>query len=329
MNNHYDSTDTLDTVLVEVLLKGENVVIPGLGYLELKTVADRRTVLFRSLKPQDPLMQAFSGKEKEDSSVLYNNISVPLLEGKVVSLPKLGIFHPLKKEDGSLRVSFTPSASLRKQLNGEPETLAAPVLLPAILTEAPVKEIEAPKIVEKIVPEIKVEKIIPEIKVEKKPVQEPIPEPKVIPYKEKEIKVTPKKIINTAQKGDIIIPEDRTNPKQKKKNNLFTWISMIVLVIIIGIVGIMSQNKKEEAPVVEENDSVTSVNLPYLANKNYGNPIFWVYIYEANRDKLTSPVNIPADIQLVIPDLSQYNVDVTDSVEINKARVLSDKILKH
>ncbi|GHT88524.1 hypothetical protein FACS189474_3920 [Bacteroidia bacterium] len=325
MNNHYDSTSTLDIVLVEVLLKGENVVIPGLGYLELKTVADRRTVLFKALKPDDPIMQPFSGKEKEDSSVLYNTISAPLLKGKVVNLPTLGIFHPLKKEDGSLRVSFTPAASLRKQLNGEPEMLAAPVFLPVIQAETPEpeKEIEAPEKEEE-----KNILIIPEIRVEKKPVAERIPETKVIPYKEKEIKTAPKKI-NTAQKGDIIIPEDRTDPKQKKKNNLFTWASIVALVIIIGIVSIISQNKKEEPPVVEESDSVTSVNLPYLANKNYGNPIFWVYIYEANRDKLTSPVNIPADMQLVIPDLSQYNVDVTDSVEINKARVLSDKILKH
>lgn len=327
MNKLYNSPDTLDAVLVEVLLKGENVVIPGLGYLEPKTAADRRTVLFRSLKPQDPLMQPFSGKEEEDSSVLYNTIAVPLLEGKVVSLPALGIFHPLKKEDGSLRVSFTLSASFRKQLSGEPETLAAPVLLPAIRIETPEKEIKAPEKEEKKM--IPVIPVIPEITVEKKPVKEQMPETKVIPYKAKEVTITPKKI-TTAQKGDRIIPEDRPDPKKKKKNNLFTWISIVALVIMIGMAGIISQNKKEEPSiVVEESDSITSVNLPYLANKNYGNPIFWVYIYEANRDKLTSPVNIPADVQLIIPDLSQYNIDVTDSVEINKAEALSGKILKN
>ncbi|GHV30700.1 hypothetical protein FACS1894177_03740 [Bacteroidia bacterium] len=57
--------------------------------------------------------------------------------------------------------------------------------------------------------------------------------------------------------------------------------------------------------------------------------MFWVYIYEANRDKISSPVNIPTGTDLRLPDLwEDYKVDVMDSMEIKRAGILSDRMLK-
>jgi len=71
------------------------------------------------------------------------------------------------------------------------------------------------------------------------------------------------------------------------------------------------------------------ISLPALSEQHYGHPAFWVYIYEANLDKIASPANIPKNTSLVIPDLkSEYDIDVTDSKEIQRANILSDIILK-
>ena len=45
--------------------------------------------------------------------------------------------------------------------------------------------------------------------------------------------------------------------------------------------------------------------LAQIARRHYGNPEYWVYIYEANRDKISNPSELPVGIELDIPDLSE------------------------
>jgi len=105
---------------------------------------------------------------------------------------------------------------------------------------------------------------------------------------------------------------------------------LIVAVIIIAVViisAIYNQSNKK----IDDQDSLdkSSIDLPTLAGHHYGNTAFWIYIYEANSDKLDSPVNIPSDVSLIIPDLkSEYGVDITDSMEIKRARGLAEILLK-
>lgn len=44
--------------------------------------------------------------------------------------------------------------------------------------------------------------------------------------------------------------------------------------------------------------------LSQIARRHYGDPTFWVYIYEANRDKIENPQDIQPGILLRIPDLN-------------------------
>jgi hypothetical protein len=341
MNIHSDNIETLDIVLTDVLLKGENIAIPNLGYVELKTIAGKRTVLFKALKPNDLLMQSAADEEDHFSSILYKNITVPLKEWKVVSLPKLGIFHPLKKDDGSLRVSFTPSASLRRQLNGETEPATVnKTVEPAEVVKQEEQAVEATapekeKIYPVIVPAIPVEKkeTVRELKAigprkeETSPKEVAVPKVMVAP-KESESREQPaKRVSSTEEKKHSTSHESIRLRRMNKKNRMFLWVCVPVFLIIIAGIFILSRNKKEQEPV-EDKSTVSSLNLPALANRHYGNSVFWVYIYEANRQKLTSPVNIPADVELIIPDLSQYNIDVKDSLEIRKAKIKSDLILR-
>ena len=45
--------------------------------------------------------------------------------------------------------------------------------------------------------------------------------------------------------------------------------------------------------------------LAQIARRHYGNPDYWVYIYEANKDQIVNPSELPAGIELIIPDLSE------------------------
>jgi nucleoid DNA-binding protein len=327
MNKHFEKIknglfddkaleDAPDSIIVEALLKGENVVIPDFGYLEPKSLSGRQTVLFKSAGPQDAVMKQFSDesdrKGKNHLSAFYDAISAPLKEGQTVSLPDVGTFQPLKKADGTFRVSFTLSSALRKLLNGEQEKETVTTVATATTKEEASENevIKKPVVVEKT---------------ESETVKEPV----TAVYTKPESVVKPiftPPVRKIAQKGDVIIPQDEEDKTSKKNLVGILLVAAAIIAVLIVSLSILFQNKKE-GDVMSEPPSQGATNLPYLAEQHYGNPIFWVYIYEANQDKLTSPVNIPVGVDLVIPDLSEYNVDVTDSMEIKRARVKSDLIL--
>ncbi|MDR0681219.1 MAG: hypothetical protein LBG15_05140 [Dysgonamonadaceae bacterium] len=291
--------------LVNALLRGDIVVIPDFGYLEPKSLGGRRTVLFKSANPQDALMQQFS----VPPDALCNRISDSLKKGEVVSLPEAGIFRPVKKEDGSTAVSFVLSSFLRKKLAGEEE-----------------KEIQTETAEEKRTEEKTLNSIT--AKEENNDTNETIKKDVVSAKPKIEIKTQKINTQNIARKGDSIIPDDEViSIKRKNYAGLLLLVFASVAVLII-IFSVWFQNKKEEPPASEVRVT-KSINLPYLAEQNYGNPVFWVYIYEANQNRLISPVNIPEETDLIIPDLyEEYNVDVTDSMEIKRALMKSEIILK-
>jgi nucleoid DNA-binding protein len=289
--------EALGVDIVNHLMKGVHIIIPDFGYLELKSLADKQTVLFKN---GDRIPDKLAGEENDSlQSAINEIISVPLKEGKVVSLSKLGVFRPIKAAEG-LRLSFTPSLSLRKRLNGEEE-----------ITEVIVNEIAASS-----------DEAVDKNLIEEK--NAPTPKSKTD---------TGRKI---AQVGDVIIPQDDISSvsSRKKKANIAGWmlVSVAILVVLYIIVtSILPHDKNtiEDRPLPVATQQSAKVNLPALAEQHYGNPIFWVYIYEANQDKLSSPMNIPKGISLIIPNLEEeYAVDISDSIEIKRAYVRAELILK-
>ena len=45
--------------------------------------------------------------------------------------------------------------------------------------------------------------------------------------------------------------------------------------------------------------------LAQIARRYYGNPEYWVFIYEANKGKIKDPDNLPAKAEIVVPDLTE------------------------
>ena len=82
----------------------------------------------------------------------------------------------------------------------------------------------------------------------------------------------------------------------------------VVLFTIVIAVLLPAEKEGHEAKAPES--KVT--NLMDEAEKNYGNSAYWPYIYEANKNILGSPVNVPKTLKLTIPDLSEQGIYVNN-----------------
>ena len=63
-----------------------------------------------------------------------------------------------------------------------------------------------------------------------------------------------------------------------------------------------------------------------MARKYYGEMIFWVYIYEENRDRLSHPDRINPGTVVKIPDASKYGIDRNDPESTARARAKAIEI---
>jgi hypothetical protein len=64
-----------------------------------------------------------------------------------------------------------------------------------------------------------------------------------------------------------------------------------------------------------------------IARKHYGNGDFWVYIYEANKERITNPNNVSAGTLIKVPKLDTKLIDDYSVEAINYAKKLQQKYL--
>ena len=73
---------------------------------------------------------------------------------------------------------------------------------------------------------------------------------------------------------------------------------------------------------------VAGSQLTKFARKYYGHPHFWVYIYEANREAIKDPNNVPLGINIKIPKLDARLADPASKECLNYALKLQSEYLK-
>lgn len=66
--------------------------------------------------------------------------------------------------------------------------------------------------------------------------------------------------------------------------------------------------------------------LATMARKHYGSYVFWVYIYEENKDRISDPDNVAVGTVLVIPDASKYGIDAGSAESVKKAKAKATEI---
>ena len=143
--------------------------------------------------------------------------------------------------------------------------------------------------------------------------------------------------------------------EQRKKHPLAGWIFSLGLVLglCVGFIAgmflhdyiypdyerdIIADDIKTSETVIErkkiDNDLIVTDTigsgrfLATMARKHYGSFVFWVYIYEENRDKIADPDNVAIGTVVVIPDASKYGIDAMSSESIKKAKSKASEIAK-
>lgn len=73
---------------------------------------------------------------------------------------------------------------------------------------------------------------------------------------------------------------------------------------------------------------VSGSRLARMSERYYGKSDFWVYIYEANQNRIPNPDNIPSGTLIYIPKVDPRLIDATNPRCIKKARELHDLYVK-
>ena len=115
------SDNYLTDTITKLLQKEKPVAIFGFGYLEVKKLSGKKTVLYKTADSGNTVMKDFYSSNVDSGfiSLLQEKLSVPLKNGKSILLEEVGTFNPLKGPDGSFRLSFIPALSLKNRLNKE------------------------------------------------------------------------------------------------------------------------------------------------------------------------------------------------------------------
>lgn len=68
--------------------------------------------------------------------------------------------------------------------------------------------------------------------------------------------------------------------------------------------------------------------LRTIALDLFGNKEFWVYIYQENIHNINNPNVIPVGTELLIPDISKYDIDADNPQSIAIAKERGERIIK-
>lgn len=326
------SIGMLEESIVESLLNGVSIVIPAFGYLEVKSVSDKRVALYKTAGAEHPVMKEFSsGSNEKMVSDISRQISTPLKRGEKVSLSKVGVFHPIKNSDGSFRISFTPASYLRNALNGNLQKLLVDpgesLIKDKPLVEKPEEKTEERPEEKEDIFQAKTAESLSEIFKEVEAISS---EPRIEPAEEIFTFPTLSDEVNDFEKPQSEEPvvstkrKPKDKEKRKERRRLVNWLG-IIMIFAAAACAVYFYVRHEEK--LHDGVKVEPTNLLNLAEKHYGNKVFWVYIYEANQEKIKSPIDIPLGIDIEIPDLKKLNINTEDSFEIARAKEKGELII--
>lgn len=114
----------------------------------------------------------------------------------------------------------------------------------------------------------------------------------------------------------IIIPKDTTSKDSIKSDS-----------ISANLHNLFDSPRVYKEYIGSERIKLNS-RLQTIAQQYYGNKVFWVYIYEANKDNIPNPENIPIGTLIKIPKVDSRLIDSKNPYCIQKAKELNDIYMK-
>lgn len=73
---------------------------------------------------------------------------------------------------------------------------------------------------------------------------------------------------------------------------------------------------------IEHGSRLTVIALEY-----YGSKVFWVYLYEYNKNRIGDPNNIPVGTEISVPSPEVYGINARDKASVAKAAALQTELL--
>ena len=64
-----------------------------------------------------------------------------------------------------------------------------------------------------------------------------------------------------------------------------------------------------------------------LAEEEYGNREFWIYIYLKNKHLIENPNRVPRGLELTLPQATEYDIDASNPASIEKASHIADELI--
>ncbi|MDD4589383.1 MAG: HU family DNA-binding protein [Parabacteroides sp.] len=107
------------------------------------------------------------------------------------------------------------------------------------------------------------------------------------------------------------LKKEETKIETPNVNELKTESAKSVLTESTGVSDVIANVKIE-----------SGIRLTLISLKYYGDKVFWVYLYEYNKEKIKNPNNIPIGVVIKVPAPSVYGIDKANAASVKKA---SDK----
>ncbi len=268
---------------------------------------------------------------------LFATVTQELNDGHSVKIKGIGTFKT-KKIDGETTVMLVPDKELAQAVNAPFEQFR-PVVLSEAVTQEQLDEIDAainPK-QQAVTPE-------PDVELEQETTEQVIkpetPQPQAIEPAQEEEKDMEQPI---APATSLAQPE-QAQPSQPKKQRKPLWIAIAAAALLAVVIGALMHNSVTShdslspaaadtiaaatQPVVVT-DTLGSHNLLYdMAERHYGDRVFWAYIAIENQDKYPNFKKIPAGAVLVIPPAEKYGINSDSKQSTKKAAIESTKLYK-
>lgn len=92
--------------------------------------------------------------------------------------------------------------------------------------------------------------------------------------------------------------------------------------------AVQSARATEKAPEIVTDTVGGRRYLSVIARQHYGKDIFWVYIYEENKDRISNPNNVPEGLVVVIPPAEKYNIDPASKESVHAAERKASEIMQ-
>ncbi len=99
--------------------------------------------------------------------------------------------------------------------------------------------------------------------------------------------------------------------------------------------AVSEQPAKEPARVVSTTVTNTTKEvvrpgsrLAQIARRHYNEVEFWIFIYEANMDKIADPSNLPVGLEIIIPNLDERCPGMDKAQKLEEAKKLKQQLLK-